>query len=203
MRTVEYNGKKFNIEEVDINGAIAPEKVFFINDVPFTFVYVEGSGSTKSQWVGKYITTQEQWYAITGKNPSHFKGKTRPVESITWLETVDYINVLSKIVFGAQDVYTIHYDEKNEVKGFTYNYEGKEEPHFKLPTSEEWVWAAKGGKFSKGYEFAGSNDLKEVGWYSDNSNNETHPVGQLKHNELNIADFSGNVWEYTMSVDEE
>ena len=170
------------------------EKIFFINDVPFTFVYIEGSGSIKSQWVGKYITTQEQWEVITGKNPSHFKGATRPVESITWLETVDYINILSKIVLGAkQDVYTIHYDKNNEVKGFTYNYEGIDEPHFKLPTSEEWVWAAKGGKYSKGYEFAGSNDLKEVGWYSDNSGGETHPVGQLKPNEVNIYDCSGNV----------
>lgn len=194
MRTVEYNKKKFNIEEVDIDGAVAPEKIFFINDVPFSFIYVEGSGSVKSQWAAKYITTQEQWSVITGKNPSHFKGATRPVESITWLETVDYINILSKIVLGAeQDVYTIHYDKNNEVKGFTYNYEGIEKPHFKLPTSEEWVWAAKGGKFSKGYEFAGSNNLKEVGWYSDNSGGETHPVGQLKHNELNISDMSGNV----------
>ena len=55
--------------------------------------------------------------------------------------------------------------------------------------------AARGGKKSKGYKYAGSNNLDEVAWYRDNSGEKTHPVRQKKPNELGIYDMSGNVTE--------
>jgi formylglycine-generating enzyme required for sulfatase activity len=39
----------------------------------------------------------------------------------------------------------------------------------RLPEVYEWEFAAKGGIKSKGYEYSGSNNLDEVGWYDDNS----------------------------------
>ena len=34
--------------------------------------------------IGKYEVTQEQWFAVMGNNPSRNKGRTLPVENVSW-----------------------------------------------------------------------------------------------------------------------
>lgn len=67
--------------------------------------------------------------------------------------------------------------------------------NFRLPTREEWEYAAKGGPKSQGFTYSGSNNINEVAWYSDNSDNHVHEIAQKKPNELGLYDMSGNYAE--------
>lgn len=72
---------------------------------------------------------------------------------------------------------------------------------YRLPTNEEWEYAARGGGDSDipawSFKYSGSNTLSNVGWYQKNSDNRLHTVGELRPNSLGIYDMSGNVWELT------
>ena len=66
---------------------------------------------------------------------------------------------------------------------------------YRLPSEVQWEYAARGGK-NDGLKYAGSNNLKEVGWYDKNSHYESKPVGKKLPNEFGLHDMSGNVWEW-------
>ncbi len=66
----------------------------------------------------------------------------------------------------------------------------------RLPTEEEWKYAAKGGNV---FDFSGSDNPFEVAWFKGNSARETKVIGTKKPNGYGLYDMSGNVSEWTMN----
>ena len=63
---------------------------------------------------------------------------------------------------------------------------------YRLPTSAEWEYLARGGQ---NFNYSGSDTLNDVGWYAENSEKKLNK-GRLKNaNGYNLYDMSGNVSE--------
>lgn len=123
---------------------------------------------TRDYYIGKFEVTQELYEAVMGENPSNWKSFDRPVENVSWQRAQVFCAELSRIT-GRQ---------------------------FSLPTEAEWEYAARGGQKSTGAKYSGGYAINKVAWYGGNSGSQTHPVGQLRPNELGIYDMSGNVCEF-------
>lgn len=181
-------------------------KVFNANGIVFRMIKIDGdslrSGYSPSSneiyretiilnsyYIGETEVSQSLWEAVMDEIPSHHKGPNFPVDGISWEKCNEFIRRLN-IITGQ---------------------------HFRLPFDIEWEYAAKGGKYSNGYKYSGSNNLEDVGWYTKNSKNNvpdlrtiwgsssnkcrTHQIASKKPNEIGIYDMSGNVSEWCYRSD--
>lgn len=120
-------------------------------------------------YISKFETTQIQWNAVMGNNPSNFIAPNHPVENISWYDALDFVTRLSKLT---------------NLK-------------VSIPTEAQWEYAARGGEDSKGYIYPGSNDYNLVAVTTlEGLNAHTSPVGSLVANELGLYDMAGNVSEF-------
>ena len=125
-------------------------------------------------YIGKYEVTFDEYDRFcedTGrKKPSDEgwgRGK-RPVINISWKDAKAYTKWLS---------------EKTGKK-------------FRLPTEAEWEYVARAGSTTK-YSFGDDeSNLGSYAWYSSNSNDKTHQVGEKRSNPWGVYDIHGNVWEW-------
>lgn len=181
--------------------AICGETIeFWLNDkVSFKMIRVEGGSfqmgsvnndadafedekpqhrvTLKDYYIGETVVTLPLWNAIMGAKlkynidweGNYGGGVELPAYRVSWEDCREFIKRLKM---------------KTGIK-------------FRLPTEAEWEYAARGGKKSHGYKYAGGNNLDDVAWYEGNSSGRIHPVKNEKQgNELGLYDMCGNVWEW-------
>ena len=140
---------------------------------------------TEGFWMSKSETTQEEYLAVMGNNPSSFTGNVkRPVEAVRWVDAVNYCTklTLSERAAGRLPV------------GFEY----------RLPTEAEWEYACRAGTITAS-AFGGSLSSTQAnfngnfpygGAFGGPYLQTTAVVNSYPSNPWGFFDMHGNVWEW-------
>ena len=176
-----------------------------VKGIAFTMVFVEGGTFTMGTndenaydsekpahqvtltdfWMGETKVTQALWTAVMGTTLSQQQSKhggyvirgqgpSYPMYFVSYNEAIDFCDKMNTLL----------------------NDQLPDGCEFVIPTEAQWEYAAKGGKKSKGYTYAGSNKLSDVAWYENNSGDKIHPVKTKLPNELGLYDMCGNLQEW-------
>jgi eukaryotic-like serine/threonine-protein kinase len=129
-----------------------------------------------SFYMAKYPTTQEQYYAIMGENPSDFSGNNLPVEQVTWHKAKEYCRKLSQ----------------------------KTGKNYALPSESQWEYACRAGTNTL-FSF-GDRITTDIANYNGKftyknhqlglNRNQTTEVDKFPPNGFGIYDLHGNVCEW-------
>jgi len=139
---------------------------------------------TEGYWLADTTVTQSQWQAITGNNPSKFRGENRPVEKVSWDDAQGFIKTINTnlpyLAFG-------------------------------LPSEAQWEYACRAGTATP-FSF-GNNITPDQVNYNGNYpyasaekgeyRKETIPVKSLPANPWGLYEMHGNVWEWCQDVGQE
>jgi formylglycine-generating enzyme required for sulfatase activity len=147
-------------------------------------------------WMGKFLVTQGEYFAVTGSNPSYFTAAhgftddlTLPVEQVSWSEATNYCALRTQQERAAGRIAT----------NFVY----------RLPTESEWEYAARAGSTTAFYlgtslqsgqgNFNGTYEYDAATGSTPNATGTflqtTTPVGTYLANDWGLYDMIGNVWE--------
>jgi len=147
-------------------------KLVYIPAGSFAMAPIEGRPQevsiSKGFWLGQTEVTKGQYSSVIKDSSISAEDANYPVVNVSWDEAVKFCSELSKL------------------EGKTY----------RLPMEAEWEYACRAG--TKTDYFFGDSDSKlaDYAWFAENSDNQSHPVGQKPPNPGGLYDMHGNVWEW-------
>ena len=170
-----------------------PHEEYFIETalgLNMKMIYVEGGNvisgddyniyKIDSYYISEHEITQSQWERVMR----------------TTIYTQSKLAGHSFLLAGEGDDYPMYYVSWEEANAFCEKLSELTGRKYKLPTQDQWAYAASGGKKGHLYTYSGSNNIDEVAWYKGNSQELTHIVGLKQPNELGLYDMNGNVSEW-------
>tara|TARA_R100000789_G_scaffold100599_1_gene112027 strand:- start:6528 stop:7415 length:888 start_codon:yes stop_codon:yes gene_type:complete len=134
---------------------------------------------THRYYMGIYPVTQEQFTVWTESegfdHENEFPGNPHhPAENIRWNEARDFCE------WWARE------HQSHLPPGLIAG----------LPSEAEWEYACRAGTETEYHTGDGAAALSAVGWFAENSESKTHPVGEKLPNDFGLYDMHGNVWEW-------
>jgi formylglycine-generating enzyme required for sulfatase activity len=125
-------------------------------------------------YIGKYTITNQQYKAIMGNNPSHFRSNFSPVEQVNWDDAIEFCQKLSQQT-------------------------GKQ---YTLPIARQWEYACRAGTTTPFcFGEAISPDLVNYTFGKTPKGKyrkQTTEVGSFPPNAFGLYDMHGNVWEWCL-----
>ena len=173
---------------------------FYVGGVPFNMVFVEGgdfsmkmtknlysnadqskvtiTGSLSDYYIGETEVTEALYTAVTGTaNPGNNRGPNYPITNIYPITTAPnfdtFVSMLNTLTEGQRPA------------GW----------HFAKTTEMQWQYAARGGKYSQGYPYAGGTVIDNIAVVGRAEGDSPNPVATKLPNELGLYDMVGNVCE--------
>lgn len=151
-------------------------------------------------YLGAFTVTQEEWQKVMGSNPTHFSRNGARKDAIKDISDADLARFpVEGVSYAEVEAFLAKLNALDRQEGWEY----------RLPTSDEWEYACRGGPLVDQAESAFSfyagepaNDLPtdRANFGHKEGTNRTVKVGQFAPNKLGLYDLHGNVLEWCSDV---